>query len=88
MTKPKPTITPTREFNAAILDRIVAHAMPEDQRGDEFTTTDLVARGMTYSTAKTYCEVGFTKGDLARRWGISRNTRRRTWIYREKEATK
>jgi len=85
MTKPKPTIVPNREFNAAILDKIVAHAMPEDQREDEFTTADLVARGMTYAMATGYCESGYKRNTLARRWGMARETRRRSWIYRMKE---
>ena len=85
MTKPKPTITPTREFNAAILDKIVAHAMPEDQREDEFTVSDLVGRGMTRASCIAWIESGIKANTLARRLGRSRHTGHKAWLYRVKE---
>lgn len=88
MTKPKPTITPNREFNAAILDRVLAQAMPADQRDDEFTVLDMVARGMSDTSARRYCAAEWKRGAVDRRIGCPRHSRRRTWLYRLKEATK
>ena len=85
MTKPKPTIVPNREFNAAILDRITAHAMPADQRDDEFSITDLVSRGMKDSTARRFCASEWNRGALARRIGRVRATGRKGWIFKVKE---
>ena len=85
MTKPKPTITPTREFNAAVLDKITAHAMPADQRDDEFSITDLVARGMKDSTARRFCASEWKRGALSRRIGRVRATGRKGWIFKVKE---
>lgn len=88
MTKPKPTITPNREFNAAILDRVLAQAMPADQREDEFTPADLVARGMSDTAARRYCVEEWKRGAMSRRIGRARLTNRRTWIYKVKEGGK
>ncbi len=85
MTKPKPTIVPNREFNAAILDRVLEQAMPADQREDEFTANDLVARGISDGTARRFCVSEWKRGALSRRVGISRITHRRTWIYKLKD---
>lgn len=85
MTKPKPTIVPNREFNAAILDRIAAHAMPADQRDDEFSITDLVSRGMKDSTARRFCASEWKRGAMDRRIGRVRATGRKGWIYKLKE---
>ncbi len=85
MTKPKPTIVPNREFNAAILDKVLAQAMPEDQREDEFAPADLAARGMSDASARRFCTMEWKRGAFARRVGMSRTTRRRTWLYRVKE---
>ena len=85
MTKPKPTIIPNREFNAAILDRITAHAMPADQREDEFSIADLVGRGMSRGAARTFTDAAVRANKLARRIGIVRATGRRAWMYRIKE---
>ncbi len=84
MTKPKPTIVPNREFNAAILDRVLAQAMPSDQREDEFAPADLVARGMSDATARRFCVAEWKRGAFARRIGMSRLTHRRTWLYKVK----
>ena len=86
MTKPKPTIVPNREFNSAVLDKVLAQAMPEDQREDEFTASDLVARGISDGTARRFCVSEWKRGALDRRVGVSRLTRRRTWVYRLKVA--
>ena len=85
MTKPKRPPT-NREFNAAILDKIAAHAMPADQREDEFTSADLAARGMSDTAARRYCVAEWKRNIFSRRIGTSRLTNRRTWIYRVKEA--
>ena len=84
MTKPKRPPT-NREFNAAILDRITAHTMPTDQRDDEFSITDLVARGMKDSTARRFCASEWSRGALDRRIGRVRATGRKGWIFRMKE---
>ena len=86
MTKPKRPPT-TREFNAAILDRITAHAMPADQRDDEFSVTDLVARGMKDSTARRFCMAEWRRGAMDRRIGRVRATGRKGWIFKVKEDT-
>lgn len=84
MTKPKRPPT-NAEFNATVLDRILAQAMPADQREDEFTVIDMVARGMSESTARRYCEAEWKRGALDRRIGWPRTSRRRVWLYRVKE---
>ncbi|CAB4147517.1 hypothetical protein UFOVP505_34 [uncultured Caudovirales phage] len=84
MTKPKRPPT-NAEFNAAVLDRVIAQAMPADQKGDEFTPADLVARGMTDGSARRFCTQEWKRGALSRRVGMSRLTRRRTWIYKVRE---
>lgn len=86
MTKPKPTIVPNREFNAAVLDRVIEQAMPADQREDEFTSADLAARGINDSTARRFCVSEWKRGALSRRVGMSRLTHRRTWLYKLKES--
>ena len=86
MTMTKPKHPPTnREFNAAILDRVLAQVMPTDQREDEFTTADLMARGMKSSSAQRFCDSGFREGKFARRIGVTRLTGRRAWLYKVKE---
>ena len=87
MTKPKRPPT-TREFNAAVLDRVIEQTMPSDQKGDEFTVMDLVARGMSDSTARRFCLAEWKRGALDRRIGRVRISGRKGWIYRLKEATK
>ena len=84
MTKPKRPPT-NAEFNAAVLDRVLAQAMPADQREDEFTAIDLTARGMSDATARRYLAGEWKRGVMSRRVGISRVSRRKTWIYRVKE---
>lgn len=85
MTKPKRTIIPNREFNAAVLDRVLAQAMPADQRDDEFSPADLVARGMSDASARRYCTMEWKRGAMSRRIGYSRHSRRRGWLYTVKE---
>ena len=85
MTKPKRPPT-TREFNAAILDKVIEQAMPADQREEEFTAIDMVARGMTEATARRFCVSEWKRGALSRRVGMSRLTHRRTWLYKLKES--
>ena len=84
MTKPKRPPT-TREFNAAVLDRVLAQAMPADQREDEFTAADLAARGMSDTAARRYCVEEWKRGAMSRRIGRARLTNRRTWLYKVKE---
>ena len=84
MTKPKRPPT-NREFNAAVLDRVLEQAMPADQREDEFTAADLAARGMSDTAARRYCANEWKRGAMSRRVGLSRLTHRRTWIYKLKE---
>ena len=84
MTKPKRPPT-NREFNAGVLDRVLEQSMPADQREDEFTASDLVARGISDGTARRFCVSEWKRGALSRRVGISRSTHRRTWIYKLKE---
>lgn len=84
MTKPKRPPT-NREFNAAVLDKVLQHAMPADQREDEFTPADLEARGMSDTAARRFCSNEWKRGAMSRRVGLSRLTRRRTWIYKLKE---
>jgi hypothetical protein len=85
MTKPKRPPT-NREFNAAVLDRVIEQAMPADQREDEFTPADLAARGISDATARRFCTMEWKRGALSRRVGMSRLTHRRTWIYKLKES--
>ena len=85
MTKPKRPPT-NREFNAAVLDRVIEQAMPADQREDEFAAADLVARGISDATARRFCVSAWKRGALSRRIGMSRLTHRRTWLYRLKES--
>lgn len=85
MTKPKRPPT-NSEFNAAVLDRVIEQTMPADQRGDEFTVMDLVARGMTESTARRFCVSEWKRGALDRRIGRGRASRRNGWIYKLKES--
>jgi len=85
MTKPKRPPT-TREFNAAVLDRVLAQAMPADQRDDEFAAADLVARGISDATARRFCVSEWKRGALSRRIGLTRLTNRRTWLYKLKES--
>lgn len=84
MTKPKRPPT-NREFNAGILDKVLAQAMPADQREDEFTAADLEARGMSDTAARRFCANEWKRGAMSRRVGLSRLTHRRTWIYKLKE---
>ncbi len=83
MTKPKRPPT-NREFNAAVLDRVLEQALPADQRDDEISVGDLVARGMSESSARRFCESACKHGSMARRIGWARGTRRRVWLYRMK----
>lgn len=85
MTKPKRPPT-NREFNAAVLDRVLAQAMPADQREDEFAPADLAARGISDGSARRFCTTEWKRGALSRRIGMSRLTHRRTWLYKLKEA--
>lgn len=84
MTKPKRPPT-NAEFNAAVLDRVIEQTMPADQRGDEFTVMDLVARGMKDSTARRFCASEWSRGAMSRRIGRVRATGRKGWIYKLKE---
>ncbi len=84
MTKPRRPPT-TREFNAGVLDRVIEQTMPADQRGDEFTVMDLVARGMKDSTARRFCVSEWKRGALVRRIGRVRVSGRKGWIYKLKE---
>ena len=85
MTKPKRPPT-NREFNAAVLDRMIEQTMPADQKDDEFTVMDLVARGMTDSTARRFCVAEWKRGALDRRIGRVRVSGRKGWIYKLKES--
>ena len=85
MTKPKRPPT-NREFNAAVLDRVIEQAMPADQRENEFTPADLSARGISDGTARRFCVAEWKRGALSRRIGMSRLTHRRTWLYKLKES--
>ena len=84
MTKPKRPPT-NAEFNAAVLDRVLAQAMPADQRDDEFAPADLVARGMTDGSARRYCVLEWRRGAMDRRIGRVRATGRRGWLYTMKK---
>ena len=86
MTKAKSTIVPNREFNAAVLDKVLAQAMPADQREDEFTPADLAARGISDGTARRFCVAEWKRGALTRRIGRVRMSGRRGWIYKLKES--
>lgn len=87
MTMTKPKRPPTnREFNAAVLDRVIEQAMPADQRENEFTPADLSARGISDGTARRFCVAEWKRGALTRRIGRVRMSGRRGWIYKLKES--
>lgn len=85
MTKPKRPPT-NREFNAAVLDRVIEQAMPDDQRDDEFSPADLAARGINDSRARRFCMQEWKRGAMTRRIGRVRMSGRRGWIYKLKES--